>query len=266
MGVKKPTLSIIIGTWNRTELTIRCLRSLENNTTADLHIIWIDNGSEDREHEAMKAFVKTFDHDMERHPEPLGFAKTQNKGIPYIKGDYTVFMNNDLTVAPGWEEDLIRTVDETPGGAGPVGLGYGGGWQSIDNHPWLGIPENVKKKGRYAVAAFLRSTWTGKAVDLPLFPNKPPWRGMLAFYCVLFPSKIVREVGLLDEQFGWGFCEDDDYCKRVRNAGYSLSLCPASLVDHKAGQTLGQLQDDWLARFEKNKKLYEEKWGEPLPH
>ena len=63
----------------------------------------------------------------------------------------------------------------------------------------------------------------------------------LAFVCVLIRRKLFEEVGLLDERFvGYGW-EDDDYCRRVRDAGYKLACTANAVVKH------GHEKDRWSA-------------------
>jgi GT2 family glycosyltransferase len=44
----------------------------------------------------------------------------------------------------------------------------------------------------------------------------------LGFFCVAFRRDLFETVGQLDEVYDLGFYEDDDYCIRVRQAGYRL--------------------------------------------
>lgn len=159
------TLSVVIPTWNNADWTIRCLTALERNTEADLHIVWIDNGSEPDQHEAARTAVQRFDHDMERHPEPLGFARATNRGLPLVRGRYTVFLNNDVEVYPGWDIELRRAVDDAPGAAGPVVVGPTVGHQGVECHPWLGVPDAITNPED--AARFLTEPRTRSELALP---------------------------------------------------------------------------------------------------
>ena len=134
---------MIVPTWNASTWTIRGLHALRRNTVADLHLIWVDNGSDRDEQDAVQAVVDTFDHDAEYHPAPLGFARAVNHGLQHTRGDYTAILNNDVEVCPEWDVDLRGAVDAAPGAAGPMLLDAPVGWQSTRWHPWLGVPASL---------------------------------------------------------------------------------------------------------------------------
>ena len=43
----------------------------------------------------------------------------------------------------------------------------------------------------------------------------------LVGFCLLFRRTLMDQIGLLDERFGIGCYEDDDFCRRALDAGYS---------------------------------------------
>lgn len=82
---------------------------------------------------------------------------------------------------------------------------------------------------------------------------------MLCFVCVLIPRSTWERVGPLDERFvhyGW---EDNDYSRRVREAGLKLGISDRCFVDH--GRLKSTFRGDHGADIEPNRKLYLEKWG-----
>ena len=42
----------------------------------------------------------------------------------------------------------------------------------------------------------------------------------LVGFCLLIRREVIDAIGLLDERFGLGCFEDDDYCLRAMQAGY----------------------------------------------
>lgn len=86
---------------------------------------------------------------------------------------------------------------------------------------------------------------------------------MLAMFCVAFRRHIFERVGPLDEQFEIGMFEDDDYSRRVRNAGLKL-VCAEDVFVHHFGQgSLGELclNGEYDRVLEVNRQRFEQKWG-----
>ena len=57
--------------------------------------------------------------------------------------------------------------------------------------------------------------------------------------------------------------EDDDYNRRVRDAGWEIRCARDAFVHHWQKASFRLLgEEQYLALFEENRKKYEEKWGE----
>ncbi len=86
----------------------------------------------------------------------------------------------------------------------------------------------------------------------------------LAFVCVYLTRRVLERVGELDERFvGYGF-EDNDFCVRARRAGFALGVWDGCVVDHGGGlPSTFRDRRGFQALFDRNRKLFEEKWSEP---
>jgi hypothetical protein len=76
-----------------------------------------------------------------------------------------------------------------------------------------------------------------------------------------------EQIGSLDERFGVGTLEDDDYSLRIRRAGLQLACAEDVFVHHFDKGSFGQLvgSGDYDRILRENRLLFEEKWGEPPP-
>lgn len=86
----------------------------------------------------------------------------------------------------------------------------------------------------------------------------------VAFICVLIPRVTIARVGLLDERFvayGW---EDNDYCRRVRDAGLKVGIFDGCFVDHARLQST--FRGHPLAGRDNSEgaEIYRQKWGDLL--
>ena len=94
---------------------------------------------------------------------------------------------------------------------------------------------------------------------------------MLAMFCVAMRRDVFDEVGELDEQFGIGMFEDDDYSIRVKRKGYRVVCAADSFVHHFGQAAFGKLirTGHYDQLFDENRAKYERKWGvkwEPHKH
>jgi GT2 family glycosyltransferase len=89
----------------------------------------------------------------------------------------------------------------------------------------------------------------------------------VAFFCVAMRRDVFEQIGFLDESYGLGFFEDDDYCKRVIEAGYEIQIVDDAFVHHHLSASFAQLGDKKKRELmERNKAIYEARWGPWKPH
>jgi GT2 family glycosyltransferase len=51
-------------------------------------------------------------------------------------------------------------------------------------------------------------------------------------FCMLVPTSVVKDVGVMDPVFGRGYCEETDWSLRSLAAGYRIALAPGTFVYH----------------------------------
>jgi hypothetical protein len=84
----------------------------------------------------------------------------------------------------------------------------------------------------------------------------------LVGFCLLTRREVLQAVGGLDEGFGLGFFEDDDWCVRVREAGFRLLVALDVFVHHYGSRTFAGLGVDLHAQLQANFDRFKAKWGE----
>lgn len=162
-----------------------------------------------------------------------------------------VLLNNDTHVTPGWIRTMMRYLQQNQdiGLIGPV-------TNNIGNEARIEIVYDDMQQMLEKAAAYVRQH-IGKSFRLHT----------AAFFCVMMPRATYELVGPLDEAFGRGFFEDDDYCRRVEQFGKKIVCAEDVFIHHHLSASFNKLKNkDREALFEFNKKLYESKWGEWKPH
>lgn len=245
--------SIIIVSYNNLGYIRQCVESILAKTIyPNYEIIIVDNNS----HPKVKTYLKEISRQHECikvifNPQNLGFAAANNIGLQQTThSQFVVLLNNDVVVSRGWLIKLLRHLqDPEVGMVGPVT-----NW--VANEAKVDINYHHPKDMEPFAEAYTQAH-AGQFFDIQA----------LAMYCLALRREVVDEVGLLDEQFGVGMFEDDDYSMRVRQTG-RRAICTRNVFVHHYGMaSFSKLKDEEYNRlFERNRQLYEAKWGQWTSH
>jgi GT2 family glycosyltransferase len=203
---------------------------LLDDRQAGYEVIVVDNGSSDdsacmirREFPAVQLIENT-------HND--GYARANNLGIRASRGRYVLLLNSDTLVPAGALPGLIDFMQQQPdaGACGPRLVRADGRPQryAFGGDPTLGY---LLRRGTsqlllrrplhdWATGATLAVDWVSGA-------------------CLLARRAAIEQAGLLDERFFMYF-EDNEWCLRIRKAGWSVYYYPAIEIVHLGGQSLAR--------------------------
>jgi len=99
-------ISIITAVHNQLEINRLFLRYLEQNSRLPHELIIIDNHSTDGSPDLFEAHGAK----VMRNPENHCYPDSQNMGMALAKYDILAFLNNDICVAPGWDEKIVEAM------------------------------------------------------------------------------------------------------------------------------------------------------------
>jgi len=242
----RPTVSIIILTYNNLPMTRQCLESIETQTDQpEYELILVDNASNDGTQNYLQEFAATRPNvRLILNETNQGFAFGNNQGVLASHGEYVVLLNNDTIVTDGWLAGLLRPLqDEQIGMVGPVTNAIGNQARiSVDYSRLDDMPEFAR---RYT------ESHQGSIFDI----------SMLALFCVALRRAVYDEIGPLDERFELGMFEDDDYALRLRANGYRIVCTEEVFIHHwgSAGFSAIGFSTYWQV-FTTNLRRFEEKW------
>jgi GT2 family glycosyltransferase len=89
----------------------------------------------------------------------------------------------------------------------------------------------------------------------------------LPFFCVKIPKAVWGVLGNLDESFGKGGAEDNDYCLRAYLEGFKVEYALESYLLHFSGKSTwdgAESAVETSARDELYRTKFKDKWGENL--
>jgi GT2 family glycosyltransferase len=255
--IEEPLVSVVVLTYNNLDFSRNCLFSIEEYSDyPNLEVIVVDNASADGSVEWLREWEQEPSRAGHRrrlvlNEANLGFAAGNNVGLRVATGEFLVMLNNDTYVTRGWVRTLCAHLrrDRTLGIVGPV-------TNNIGNEAKLEIGyDDIVAMHR--VAGEYTRAHPGGEIALRT----------AAFFCVAMPRHVFERVGELDEAFGVGFFEDDDYCRRVELAGWRVACAEDVFVHHHLSASFDQLKAEAKKKlFDANKAIYEAKWGAWQPH
>ncbi len=238
-------ISIIVPAFNQLACCRQCVESVRRHSAGrPYRLLLVDNGSTD----GVGEYFESVPGAVVVHSETnLGFAAGVNLGLQRAEG-HALLLNSDTIVPRGWLDVLERALlcEDDIGLAGPMSNCVSGP-QHIPGLEFNSL-DDIN-----AFAARRATDHAGQYEDVD----------RLVGFCLLIREETLRQVGLFDEAFGLGNFEDDDYCLRVRRAGYRLRMARDAFVFHYGSRTflgMGVVGDQWSALMTENQRHFARKW------
>jgi GT2 family glycosyltransferase len=224
-----PLTYVVIINWNGKEVLSKCLATLFANTKSEnCRVVLVDNGSTDGSIEMLQQNYPQIQ--LIKNKSNMGFSVANNQGIRVAltnDAKQILLLNNDIEITGGkWLETLSAALESDPKvGVAGCKLLYGdgriqhaGGIITLRGAFHRG--EHDVEKGQYDKVEFVDYV-TGAVL--------------------LIKSKVIREIGLLDEGYSPIYCEDSDWCVRARLRGYKIVYTPKPQLIHHCGVSAAKM-------------------------
>ncbi|KKM47638.1 hypothetical protein LCGC14_1558410 [marine sediment metagenome] len=230
-----PIVAIILINWNNVKFTQEAIDSIFHKTQPSTRygIIVVDNGSSTHEVDILRGEYAAGEitHLIENKKNE-GYVVASNQAIQLalLKGyDYILQFDNDAVIGAGAIEELLSVIE------GNLEVGIVGAKIFYYDEPkrlqWCGEEMNL---------------WTGDIIGLSRGITRVLGRpefdeskfdhikevGYVVSWCSLSRREVWEKIGLLDEQFFFGW-EDNDFCLRASKAGFRIMWTPHARVWHR---------------------------------
>ena len=242
-----PQVSIVVPTYNHADDVIRCLESIaETAESTPFEIVLIDDCSAPT-HQLL--FSNLSGVRVLRNDSNRGFAQSCTRGIEESQAPAILLLNNDTEVLDGFLDQSTSLLFDEQRHVGAVGTMVLASDLSLQDAGCQlvgeGVPVQVGRGENPLDAAFniVRPITYGSG-------------------CSLFLRReAFNEVGGFDSQFEPAFFEENDLCRLIDKAGWEVLYCPAAVVLHREGSTLGRRGDKEREKlFDRQAARYYEKW------
>lgn len=231
-----PDVSIIIVNWNLREFLKKCLESIRSRSDSlTVETIVVDNASDDGSIEMVEQDFPEVSTIINR--ENAGFARASNQGMKVARGRYIFLLNNDAVLPEEVLASLVEFMDAHPdtGICGPRVINSDGTLQINSKGFYPSIP-------RIAAQLILPGHIMhpgGRSLGLYEYKDDKKTREFdwLSGCALMARREAVGIVGLLDAEV-FMYCEDIDWCYRMKKGGWKVVNLPQVNVLHYGGQSM----------------------------
>lgn len=264
-------ISIVIPNKDEVETLKCCLKSLEKSTYKNFEVIIVENNSTDEKtfeyYETLTSKKYNKDEVLEGSLKTgnalkivtwkgeFNYSAINNFGIKHAKGEYIVFLNNDIEIiTEDWLEEMLGHCQQK--GVGAVGckllysdntiqhagvvVGIGG----VANSVFIGM--NARHYG-YMHRASLQSNYSAVTAA-----------------CMMVKRCAFEAVDGLTEELKVAF-NDIDFCLKLAEKGYSIVYTPYAMAYHYESKSRGKEDTpEKKARFASEVQYMQEHWSDIL--
>lgn len=253
----KPLVSIIIPNKDETESLRLCIESVKKTVAYENYeIIIVENNSSSRE---IFAYYKELAQEprirIVRWKDVFNYSAINNYGVKYAKGEYLLFLNNDIeALERGWLEEMLGNCqrpevgitgakllypDGTIQHAGTV-IGIGG----VAGHMFVNMPG---ERSGYLHKASLQMDYSAVTAA-----------------CMMMKRSLFMQLGGFEERLSVAF-NDVDLCLRANEAGYLVVYDPCACLRHYESKSRGaEDSPEKVRRFQEEIEFMRTRWEKLL--
>lgn len=255
--IHKKLVSIIIPTRDLGEILDKCLTSIFDKTTySNYEVIVIDNGS--KEDYTAKVISKWQKKEVDKFrcyqlDIPFNYSKINNYGVSLAKGDYLLFLNNDIEIIThDWIDAMVEQCQR-------VSIGAVGG---LLLYPDNTIQHAGVVMGIGGVAGHSHQYFSS---------NSPGYFGQIMTInnysaitaaCLMCRREVFESVGGFEEELTVAF-NDVDLCLKMLEKDYKNIYLPHVVLYHYESKSRGaEDTPEKITRFNQEVKYMLNKWEE----
>lgn len=213
-GMDSPVCAVVIPTYNRRDVMLRCLEHLRAQTVSPetLEVIVVDDESPDDTVAVLRGLTEPFAKFTVLEQKNSGPGAARNKGLEHVTAPLTLFINDDTLLAPDAIAEHLRVHDAHP--------------------------KSIVLGTFVFVESFLHTPLGRLLTEVPLLFSYPLFEdgdlltpGLGATCNLSVDSDAAKLVGF-DPWFDFPAVEDVDFTLRLDDAGYQLRYCEAAGAEH----------------------------------
>jgi GT2 family glycosyltransferase len=217
-------IGIVLVSFERGEMTQRCLASVRDVASCPYRIFLVDNGSRSF---TTQSWLRCWEQDPDlvvfRLDSNQGPAAGRNVALGALPAevDVVAMLDNDIVALPGWDQAALDALRNGADLIQPKLLDADAG--TVERGP--------TRQNACALAANPQYLGRGLAANHPEVNREQ--EAVIVGGTGVFRRELLDQIGLLDERLHVG--EDFDWSFRAREAGFSLRYAPRCALIHDHG-------------------------------
>lgn len=222
---KFPLVSVLILTYNRTDLLKNCLDSALKSDYPNLEFVVSDNESLEDIQGFIKKSYSAKSIKVVRLKKNKGLTGGFNFGFKFCKGKYVTLLCNDTKITKQSISHMVKMVenDSAIGAIAP-------------KVTQMRNPGFVHSAGSFLTSTGLLYHYGVYQKDSKLY-QKPYYIFSTTGAGFLVRSETILKTGLYSEDFFMAY-DESDLCHRIWLAGYTIVYCPKAEVKHLWSATM----------------------------
>lgn len=210
-----PELSVVLATYNRSAMLLRCIAALEKQTLARdrYEILVVDDNSPDDTAQRIQEYpdVRFF-----RQSKNAGPGAARNVGIRNALGKWVLSLDDDIIVAPDTLEQHLQAHAAQPG-------------DNLAIMGWTRVAADVEVT---PLMQHLLDSGKSPLIDSRVIsnPNDVPFEFFQTNTSL--SREFLERAGLFDEDIRYAYGDDTELAYRLHRLGLVLVFRPDIVVDH----------------------------------
>ena len=233
-------VNIVIPNYKGRDYLFSCLDSLKEQTFKDMHVIVVDDGSNDDE---LENALSSYDIELVLKEKNEGFSATVNAGIKLsMDSEYVILLNNDTVVEKDYVEKMVEAMD----GRNEI-------FSAQSKMVSLYNKDKMDSAGDYyCILGWAYNKGKDKSVNNY---NKEKKIFSACAGSAIYRVSTLNETGLFDEAH-FAYLEDVDIGYRARLMGYKNIYAPKAVCYHAGSGFSGSRHNAFKVKLSSRNNIY----------
>ncbi len=232
-GAPAARVNIVIAVFRDVDTTRACIDSAlaSRGDRGDWVILVNDDSPEPEMERLLAGYEAVRDVHVLRNASNLGFVQSVNRALSFCAEGDVLLLNSDAVLFAGALEEMQRVAH----GSADIGT-----VTALSNNATIFSYPNPRHGGARledidwpSLAAIALRENAGKAIDVATGHG----------FCLYVKRDVLRCIGQLDEAFGRGYGEENDFCARAADLGFRNVAAAGVLVEHRDGSSFQAEKD-----------------------